>query len=147
VGSPDVVAVEVSSEGPPEALPEAGSDAAPDAPLEAPPEASSGPGMLSGVVIDMCDSMPLDALVGIAGHHMCSFQGKGSYFFSNLPLGMLELAVSKTGYDLYDVAVDVVPGGVVHQVALVRTGGGADGCGVPRPTQVACTCQAPTCLP
>jgi hypothetical protein len=163
---PDAGAFEASTEGSPEASTDASIDAASDVWSDAdgslcgPCAADqfcdelarackphSGTGMLSGVVIDKCGGIPLDALVGLAGHHVCSFPGKGSYFFTGLPLGKLELAVAKTGYDLYKVTVDIATGGVVYDVTLVRTGAGADGCGVPRPTEVACTCQAPTCLP
>jgi hypothetical protein len=108
---------------------------------------STGPGLLSGVVRDKCSGNAVDALVGIAGQHQCSFSGKGSYFFTQLPFGKLKLAVAKTGYGLYDTTVTIVPGGVIHDVELVRAGAGAepDGCGVPPPAQVACSCAANAC--
>lgn len=110
----------------------------------------TGAGMLSGVVRDECgNGQGLDALVGIAGHHTCSYAGKGSFFFSNLPLGKLKIAVAKQGYRLYDTTVTIVPGGVVHDVHLQRetSDGGADACAGPAPAQVACTCTTPTCQP
>jgi hypothetical protein len=111
--------------------------------------ARTGPGILSGVVTDRCNGAPMNAIVGIAGEHQCSFQGKGSFYFSNLPLAKLKLAVGKAGYDLFSTTIDVVPGGVVRDVVLTRTGAapGSDGCGVPRPTDETCVCAASTCLP
>ncbi len=101
-----------------------------------------GTGMLSGSVGDPCISDGVDALVGIAGQHRCSYVSKGSYFFTNLPLGRLKLAAAKEGYELYGATVEIVPGGVIHDIKLVRTGG----CTAPRPT-VACTCTDSSCNP
>jgi hypothetical protein len=109
----------------------------------------TGPGILSGVVTDKCNGTPLNAIVGIAGEHQCSFQGKGSFYFPNLPLARLKLAAGKAGYELFSTTVDIVPGGVVRDVVLTRTGAavGSDGCDVPRPTEETCVCTASTCLP
>jgi hypothetical protein len=101
-----------------------------------------GTGMLSGSVIDPCASDGVDARVGIAGQHRCSYVNKGSYFFAGLPFGRLKLAAAKEGYELYGATVEIVPGGVIHDIKLVRTGG----CTAPRPT-VACTCTDSSCNP
>ena len=83
----------------------------------------SGVGMLSGIVVDQCSGDSVDALIGIAGHHACAYLGKGAYFFTGLPLGKLKLAAAKEGYELYGATVDIVPGGVIHDVHLMRVGG------------------------
>jgi hypothetical protein len=110
--------------------------------------ARTGPGILSGVVFDKCGAMPLGALVGIAGRQQCSFQGKGAYFFNDLPLGKLTLAAALAGYDATSTTIEIVPGGVRQDLTLTRTGAapGGDGCDVARP-QTVCTCTAPTCSP
>ena len=82
--------------------------------------------MLSGVVVDACSGTGLDARIGIAGRRLCSAADKGSYFFSALPLGRLKLAAVKDGYELYGATVEIVPGGVIHDIVLVRAGGCAE---------------------
>jgi hypothetical protein len=102
----------------------------------------TGVGMLSGMVVDPCSGVGLDARIGIAGQRQCSAVGKGSFFFTGLPLGRLKLAATKDGYELYGATVDVVPGGVVHDIRLARTGGCES-----TPSVVACTCTEPSCDP
>jgi len=104
---------------------------------------SSGSGMLSGVVTDACSGVGIAALVGIAGQHVCSYQTKGSYYANALPLGTLKLAAAKTGYELYGDTVDIVTGGVVHDIRLMRVGG----CDAPAPADNICTCTASSCMP
>ncbi len=104
---------------------------------------SAGFGMLSGAVTDACSGAGIAALVGIAGQHVCSYQTKGSYFVSGLPLGMLKLAAAKTGYELYGDTVDIVAGGLVHDIRLMRVGG----CVAPMPADNACTCTTSACVP
>ena len=104
---------------------------------------SAGSGMLSGAVTDACSGTGVAALVGIAGQHVCSYQIKGSYFVNGLPLGMLKLAAAKTGYELYGDTVDIVAGGVVHDIRLMRVGG----CTAPVPEDNACTCTPSACVP
>ena len=100
--------------------------------------------MLSGSVIDPCDGNGngIAARVGIAGQRLCSAQGKGSYFFSGLPLGRLKLAAVKDGYELYGATVDIVAGGVIHDIRMVRAGGCQS-----VPPVAACTCTEPSCNP
>ncbi len=105
--------------------------------------ARTGTGMLSGVVTDRCSGRPLSAKVGIAGRHMCSFEGKGSFFFTNLPLGTLRLAVALDGYDLVSMTVVIAPGGTVADVAMTRAAPLT--CADPGPVVPACTCVEPTC--
>ncbi|MFL5304811.1 MAG: hypothetical protein ACJ8F1_06335 [Polyangia bacterium] len=102
-----------------------------------------GAGMLSGVVTDRCSGRPLSAKVGIAGRHMCSYEGKGSYFFTNLPVGTLRLAVALDGYELVSMTVVVAPGGSVADVAMTRAAPLT--CADPGPVVPACTCAEPTC--
>ena len=104
---------------------------------------STGSGMLSGVVTDACSGLGIAALVGIAGQHVCSYQSKGSYFVNGLPFGMLKLAAAKTGYELQGDTVDIVAGGVVHDIRLMRAGG----CTAPAPADSACSCTASSCTP
>ncbi|HVT07810.1 MAG TPA: carboxypeptidase-like regulatory domain-containing protein [Polyangia bacterium] len=103
----------------------------------------TGTGMLSGVVTDRCSGRPLSAKIGIAGQHMCSYEGKGSYFFTNLPLGTLRLAVALDGYDLVSMSVVIAPGGSVADVAMTRAAPLT--CADPGPVAPACTCVEPTC--
>jgi len=111
-----------------------------------PGDAVVGTGMLSGVVSTSCSPVQgLDAKVGIAGHHKCSYPQKGSFFFSDLPLGTLELAVAKEGYVLYQAIVVIAPGGTVHNVALTPASPG--GCADPLPVPIACDCTEADCLP
>jgi hypothetical protein len=104
---------------------------------------SAGLGMLSGAVTDACSGAGVAALVGIAGQHVCSYQTKGSYFVNGLPLGILKLAAAKTGYELYGDTVDIVSGGVVHDIRVMRVGG----CTAPVPADNACTCTTSACVP
>jgi hypothetical protein len=104
----------------------------------------TGTSMLSGVVRDQCTGMGIDALVGIAGHHQCSPLGKGAYYFSQLPLGRLTLAVAKDGYHLFDTVVDIAPGGNTLDVDLVRAA--PEGCAGAAPP-ISCSCVAPACAP
>jgi hypothetical protein len=101
----------------------------------------AGSGMLSGVVTDACSGAALSALLGIAGQHSCSYFGKGSYFFSGLPVGMLKLAAAKEGYELYGVTVEIRAGGVIRDVAMTRIGG----CAAPAPPDNPCTCTTSSC--
>jgi hypothetical protein len=112
----------------------------------APGDIVGGTAMLSGVVSTACSPITgLDAKVGIAGRHRCSYPQKGSFFFSDLPVGTLELAVAKEGYLLYQATVVIQPGGTVHNVALVPASPG--GCADPPPPDVPCTCPDADCLP
>lgn len=105
----------------------------------------NGEGMLSGVVNDHCGGHPLSALVGIAGRHQCSFAGKGAYFFSQLPLGTLELAVAKDGYLPFAAVVEVKAGGTVMNVNLTRA---ADpDCAGQAPADTGCVCDGGACTP
>jgi hypothetical protein len=101
----------------------------------------NGTGMISGQVFDDCSGDGISALVGIAGKRMCSFQGKSAFFFTQIPLGKLKLAAWKDGYELYGLTVDVIPGGLVKDIRLMRVGG----CTAPQPADVACSCTTPTC--
>jgi len=102
----------------------------------------TGTGMLSGVVLDDCSRSGLDARIGIAGRRLCSARDKGSYFLSALPLGRLKIAAVKDGYELYSATVEIVAGGVIHDIVLVRAGG----CQSPPPV-APCTCTEPSCTP
>jgi hypothetical protein len=102
-------------------------------------------GMLSGTVIDTCTRNGLDALVGIAGRHTCSYPQKGSYFFRAVPLGTLKLAAAKEGYALFEATIEIVPGGNIHNIEMVPAGDG--GCAALPSPAIACTCTTPTCEP
>jgi hypothetical protein len=102
---------------------------------------------VSGGVYSACDGAALDALVGIAGRHTCSFRGKGSFFFriDDLPAGvMVTLTAAKPGYRPYSVALDLDRGGVIHDVRLVPAEG--DCASNPQPATSACSCTMPSCV-
>jgi hypothetical protein len=103
----------------------------------------TGEGMLSGVVTDHCGGRALSALVGIAGRHQCSFSGKGAFFFSQLPLGTLELAVAKDGYMPFAQVVEVKAGGTIMDVSLTRAADPA--CGGQAPADTGCVCEGTAC--
>jgi hypothetical protein len=101
-----------------------------------------GTGMVSGIVVDACSRAGLDARIGIAGRRLCSAADKGSYFLSALPLGRLKLAAVKDGYELYSATVEIIAGGTIHDIVLVRAGG----CQSPPPAS-RCTCTDASCTP
>jgi hypothetical protein len=103
----------------------------------------TGTGMLSGAVTDACNHTVVDAKIGIAGRRQCSAAQKGSYFFSELPLGKLTVTAAAPGYDLFVGVVTIVPGGNVMEVPLVRTS--PVGCADPKPAPVVCTCVENGC--
>jgi hypothetical protein len=104
---------------------------------------NSGTGMLSGMVLDACNpSRALEALVGIARQRLCSHEGKGSYFFTQLPLGTLLVTASKEGYEPYGSAVHI-PEESIHVIQLRPIGG----CGAPAPAPSACVCEGAGCQP
>jgi hypothetical protein len=102
-----------------------------------------GVGMISGQVYDDCTGKALGALVGIADHHACSYEGKGGYYFSGIPLGKLKLGAAKEGYEVYGAVVDVVQMGTIHDIRLVPEAG----CDAPPPAGAACSCPIATCKP
>jgi hypothetical protein len=104
---------------------------------------NAGTGMLSGMVLDACNpSVALDALVGIARQRLCSHEGKGSFFFTQLPLGTLFVTASKPGYEPYGAAVSI-PEESIHVIRLRPIGG----CDAPAPAQTTCVCEGTGCLP
>jgi len=100
--------------------------------------------MISGAVYDSCLRTPVNAKVGIAGHHGCAAVGKGAYFFSNIPLGRLTVTAAATGYRLFVQEVTIVPGGNTLPIALERSEPLT--CADPAPAAVACSCTEPTCV-
>jgi hypothetical protein len=99
--------------------------------------------MLSGMVLDACNSgRALDALVGIARQRLCSHKGKGSFFFTQLPLGRLLVTASKEGYEPYGAPVNI-PEETIHMIHLRPIGG----CDAPPPEQTVCVCEGAGCLP
>lgn len=113
-------------------------------PVDTAPEVAAL-GMLSGTVRDTCTLNGLDALVGIAGRHTCSYPQKGSYFIRAVPLGTLKLAAAKDGYALYEATIEIVPGGNIHNIDMVPAT--AAGCAALPSPPLACTCTTPTCEP
>jgi hypothetical protein len=103
----------------------------------------TGTGVLSGVVFDDCTGQSIDARVSVLNRRRCSYVGKGMYSFSDLPFVQLTLTAWKSGYQSYAATVEIVPGGVIHHVHLVREGG----CAAPAPEPVACVCDGADCQP
>jgi len=102
-----------------------------------------GEGMLSGVVFDGCDGHAISALVGIAGRRQCSYAGKGAFFFSQLPLGTLELAAAKDGYKPFAQVVELKAGGTVLNVTLMRESDPT--CAGQAPADTLCVCDGGAC--
>ncbi|HEY8923656.1 MAG TPA: carboxypeptidase-like regulatory domain-containing protein, partial [Polyangia bacterium] len=103
-----------------------------------------GTGMISGAVYDSCLHVPVNAKVGIAGQHACAASGKGSYFFSQIPLGRLTVTAAAPGYQLFTKEVTIVPGGNSLNIALDRSA--PITCADPAPAAVACACSEPGCV-
>jgi hypothetical protein len=103
-------------------------------------------GLFSGAVVDVCNGAVLDANVGIGGQHLCTFAQKGSFFFSNLPVGCnLTVSVTREGYRPYYATVVIQPGGLSsYMIHLERT---ADPqCQGAQPIGAACRCDVPGCV-
>ncbi len=98
---------------------------------------------LSGSVTDACTRRGTTARVGIAGHRQCSVDGKGAYYFDNLPAGKLALIAFKEGYKHFEVAVVITPEGTIQDIVLEPDT--AYGCADPLPVDVACACEIPGC--
>jgi hypothetical protein len=110
--------------------------------------AASVPVVVSGGVYSACDGQSLDALVGIAGRHTCSFLGKGSFFFrvDDVPPGVtVTLTAAKPGYRPYSAPLRLDRSGVIHEVRLSPAEG--DCLSNPRPVTTTCSCSMPTCVP
>ncbi len=135
---------------------DAASDAAePEVPADAPPDgpapdaaciATSDNGLLSGLVVDLCSGQALEANVGVAGRHMCSFRDKGSFHFNGLPTGCrLTLTARKEGgYRPWAQEIVVAPDGTANvRIALERDT--MSGCTGPAPAPVPCRCDLPGC--
>ncbi|HET6279877.1 MAG TPA: hypothetical protein VFH73_02895 [Polyangia bacterium] len=103
----------------------------------------TGMGILSGSVKDACTGQGIDARVGIAGRRQCTFAGKGSYYFKDLPEVKLALIAFKQGYKAFQVDVIVSAAGTVQDIVLQPDTPG--GCADPPPVEVACTCNIPGC--
>jgi hypothetical protein len=103
----------------------------------------TGLGVLSGAVIDDCTNQSIDARVNILRRRRCSYPGKGAYSFTGLPLIQLTLTAWKENYQRYEAVVEIVSGGVIHDIHMVRVGG----CAAPAPEPVACVCDGPDCEP
>ncbi len=114
-----------------------GADAAP---VVCVPRGTSG--LLSGQVTDACTGRPIEAQVGIAGFHTCSFPGKASYHFAGLPTGCrLTLTAAKRGYVPFSRKVVIPEGGDGIDIELVWEGG----CAAAPPPETACRCDATIC--
>jgi hypothetical protein len=103
----------------------------------------TGPGMLSGSVLDACTRHAVNARIGVAGRRQCSINGKGSYFFSSLPEGTLALIAFKDGYKHFEVPVVITASGTVQDILLQPDT--PQGCAEPLPPDVACVCDMPGC--
>ena len=105
-------------------------------------------GVLSGTVSDRCTGEPINALVGIAGKHMCSFQGKGGFFFDGLPTNiMLTLASAAPGYRTFSKSIVVEAGGTTFDIKLDRVDeANNSSCEAPKPPTPVCVCDLPGCV-
>jgi hypothetical protein len=89
----------------------------------------------------------IDALVGIAGRHLCSFSGKGSFFFQidDVPAGVtVTLTAAKKGYRPYSAPVLLDAHGVLAEVKLSPDQG--DCASNPTPDTEPCSCTQPGCV-
>ena len=100
--------------------------------------------MLSGTVRSACTPQQgTMARIAIAGRRQCAPDGKGSYYFPDVPEGDLALTAFKEGYKLFQVSVTITAGGNIQDILLVPDTPG--GCADPPPPNVACTCNLPGC--
>lgn len=105
-------------------------------------------GVLSGTVSDRCTGEPISALVGIAGKHTCSFQGKGGFFLEGLPTDiMLTLASAAPGYRTFSKVIMIEAGGTPFNIKLERVDEASNSsCDAPKPPTPVCVCDLPTCV-
>ena len=138
-GKPDAAA--------PAPAPAGDADVTPPPPPDGPPPGGGITVILSGVVRNKCTGEAIDALVGIAGKHTCSFTLKGSYFFrlEDLPANVrLTISAQKKGFAHFTDVLLVTPGGNTYNIDLVPdTGTCASN---PRPESEECVCTAPNCV-
>lgn len=108
----------------------------------------SGSGTLTGIVVDRCTGKHINALVGIGGQHMCSFTGKGSFFFTGLPTGVeLTLASAAPGYQAFSKPLVISAMGTPFDIALDRLDADPERpCDVPEPPAPMCSCVQPGCV-
>src|SRR4051794_6941995 len=126
--------------GPPDAAAAGPRDAATDTPPEECVPRSRD-GLFSGAVLDACTGAAVNASVGLAGQHLCTFAQKGSFQFQGLPVGCrLTLSATADGYQGHYTTVVIDPGGSPgYLIRLDRP------CQAPMPTP-SCRCDMPGCV-
>lgn len=104
-------------------------------------------GTITGNVTDRCSEDPINALVGIANKHWCSFQGKGGFFFTGVPANINQaLVAGAPGYKGFSQPVVVLTTGTTFDIKLIRLGATTeDGCDAPKPPAPVCICDKPGC--
>jgi hypothetical protein len=104
-------------------------------------------GTISGSVTDRCSGDPINALVGIANKHWCSFQGKGGFYFSNVPANVsLTLVAGAPGYKGYAQPIVILASGTTFDIKLTRLGESSDmSCDAAKPPAPVCICDKPGC--
>jgi hypothetical protein len=109
--------------------------------------APGAPVFVSGAVYSACSGLPIDALVGIAGRHLCSFPGKGSFFFriDDVPAGVtVTVTAAKKGYRPYSAPLTLDGLGVSLEIILSPQEG--DCATNPQPSSEPCLCQMASCV-
>lgn len=104
-------------------------------------------GTISGNVTDRCSGDPINALVGIANKHWCSFQGKGGFSFTGVPADINQaLVAGAPGYKGFSQPVVVLTTGITFDIKLIRLGATTEeGCDAPKPPAPVCICDKPGC--
>lgn len=110
-------------------------------------QSASRTGILSGIAVDKCTGAAVNVLVGIFGRHQCSFAGKGSLCFNNLPVHCdLTLTAGHPGYKPFFRTINIPPEGSASvKIELERAVGTcAD---PPPPNAGSCACNTSmTCV-
>jgi hypothetical protein len=136
--------------GPPDAGPRMDATTEPDA--TRPPDTDpacvprSRDGLFSGAVVDFCTGQAINANVGIAGQHTCTFAQKGSFHFSGLPVGCnLTVSATREGYRSHYATVVIETGGTsIYVIRLERMTDPA--CQGPAPSGAECRCDTAGCV-
>jgi len=99
---------------------------------------------VTGQVRSTCGES-FDAKVGLAGRHVCSYAGKGSFGFriDDVPAGTtLTITAEKLGYLPFSAPLTLKADGTTFDIVMMP----ASGTCTPRPATEPCVCDGPGCV-